>query len=482
MWYQGKRQFMTASEYYKNKQYDLCIETLEEDLKHSKNKSVTYSNLGTASKASGNIKQAITYYEHSLKLNENPEILLNLAAANSLISEYHESYKYLSRIEKVYRDHSSKKTFIYALGECLYNLRMYKRAMDEYHKINDQHNIARCLLALGLESKKPTKYYVQAISILESLPVSEAVLADLGCTNLLIGDYKRAEEYNSTLLELYQDNEICRINLAYALLARSKWSQGWKYYEHRKEIKGITPWPREANNTINTNTGSIAIRLEQGRGDFIQMIRFIKSLSSHEIILESRADMIELCQYNNIAHKYAIYGEAIEADNHIMLCSLPLITKCPVLPESYIKAPIADFKLPKNSIGIAWQGNTEYVHDHQRSIPLSWFKELSQIGNLTSLQRGTGIEQISAVDFQVNVLPVELDWIRTAQAINLCDYVVCSDSAIAHLAGAMGKKCFVIVHNPIDWRWNNNWYNNLTVIKNPSNIGKVINVIRSKAV
>jgi hypothetical protein len=112
-------------------------------------------------------------------------------------------------------------------------------------------------------------------------------------------------------------------------------------------------------------------------------------------------------------------------------------------------------------IGIAWQGSATYWGDRERSIPLVEFAPLALPGvELVSLQKGFGTEQIAALDgnFAVRELGPEFDssggaFLDAAAVIENVDLVITSDTAIAHLAGALGKETWLALGLVPDWRW-----------------------------
>jgi hypothetical protein len=113
-------------------------------------------------------------------------------------------------------------------------------------------------------------------------------------------------------------------------------------------------------------------------------------------------------------------------------------------------------------IGIAWQGRPTYRGDRQRSIALEEFTQLAAVRGvkLISLQKGVGIEQLSAQAGRCDVLEWgnRLDesagpFMDTAAVMMNCDLVITSDTAIAHLAGALGVPVWVALNAVPDWRW-----------------------------
>jgi hypothetical protein len=110
-------------------------------------------------------------------------------------------------------------------------------------------------------------------------------------------------------------------------------------------------------------------------------------------------------------------------------------------------------------IGIAWQGGPRHPYDRQRSIPLSYFTRLSKIPGvfLFSVQKGPGTEQMDSL-CPVRDLSDQLDhtsgaFMDTAAVMNNLDLVISCDTAIPHLAGALGVPVWLALSLVPDWRW-----------------------------
>ena len=120
-------------------------------------------------------------------------------------------------------------------------------------------------------------------------------------------------------------------------------------------------------------------------------------------------------------------------------------------------------------VGICWQGSKNKI-DVGRSFSLSLFEDISRLKNieLISLHKGEGEKQISDIKFDLTTLGDDFDaggdsFIDTAAVIVNCDLIISSDTAIAHLAGALGKPTWVALKYIPDWRWmlernNSPWY------------------------
>jgi hypothetical protein len=108
-------------------------------------------------------------------------------------------------------------------------------------------------------------------------------------------------------------------------------------------------------------------------------------------------------------------------------------------------------------VGIAWQGNPAFRNDYLRSIPLSHFASLTKVDGvrLVSLQKGPGTEQLTGDDIKLiaNLDEAAGPFMDTAAIMKHLDLVICSDSAVAHLAGALGVPAWIALPLIPDWRW-----------------------------
>jgi hypothetical protein len=113
-------------------------------------------------------------------------------------------------------------------------------------------------------------------------------------------------------------------------------------------------------------------------------------------------------------------------------------------------------------VGICWQGNPANTNDHRRSVPLEAFAPLAELSGvrLVSLQHGFGTEQLAAWAGKASVLrlaeatadPAQ-SWVESAALVCALDLVVSVDTAIVHLAGALGRPVWVALPAVPDWRW-----------------------------
>ena len=127
-------------------------------------------------------------------------------------------------------------------------------------------------------------------------------------------------------------------------------------------------------------------------------------------------------------------------------------------------------------IGIKWQGNTYYNKD--RVIPTESFEPLLQLSETQfySFQTFEGSEELEKLSKEYNIIDVGselVDFGQTAAALQNLDLVICNDTSLAHLAGAMGIPCLITLPYEVNWRWHEDlskcdWYKSVKLFRQKS--------------
>jgi hypothetical protein len=155
---------------------------------------------------------------------------------------------------------------------------------------------------------------------------------------------------------------------------------------------------------------------------------------------------------------------------------VPYLSADPALVQKW-KQEIASFQGFK--VGVVWQGSRKFQTDRLRSFALAEMEPLSQVPGvrLFSLQKGAGSEQLALCHslFAIKDLGARLDettgaFLDTAAVMTLLDLVITSDTASAHLAGALGLETWVALPHTAEWRWlsgrhDSPWYPTLRLFR-----------------
>jgi tetratricopeptide (TPR) repeat protein len=269
--------------------------------------------------------------------------------------------------------------------------------------------------------------------------------------------------------------QSARYNRALALLQAGRWEEGWKEYEHRWGRKRHPPRPFAQPRWDGTPMpqGTLLAWMEQGTGDMIHFVRFAGQARQRvgKVVVECPASLVPLfATCPGVDQVVAEGGELPPFDAQVPLMSLPGILG--VRPDGepggpYLQADparVAKWREvlggPRGlRVGIVWQGNPAFQWDHWRSAPLRAFAPLSAVPGveLVSLQKGPGEEQLARAGFPVRRLE-GLDeggeaFADTAAVLRCLDLVVCVDTAVGHVAGALGVPAWLALSAVCDWRW-----------------------------
>ncbi len=294
-----------------------------------------------------------------------------------------------------------------------------------------------------------------------------------------------SEEAVDTLnkaLELKPNDPHLRWDRALSLLRLGRYEEGFRDYEARLETGALPqrnppgkPWRGE-----NYAGQKLLVASEQGYGDTIWASRYLPQVKAlgGELIVECRKDMVPLIESMGVADKVFAKGTPFpEADWHINICSLPGLfvkTAADISRVPYIKAPanrVAKARAAvgdaggKLKVGIVWSGSTTFKGNADRSVPLRMFLDAFVLPGvqLYSLQKGPPAAELKAVPHSpvIDLAPVLDDFSDAAAVVAEMDLIIMTDSAVAHLAGAMGKDVWVLLNKSSYWIWEESYVNNI---------------------
>lgn len=285
-------------------------------------------------------------------------------------------------------------------------------------------------------------------------------------------------------------------NLALALLmADGPGAEGWERYEWRLRRPGAVPQRPGSDEWDGAPDGALTLllRSEQGLGDTLQFLSYARAARVRvgRIVLEAPPALVPLLGSALGVDEVVPRGGSVPAhDVHAPLMSLPHRLRRPLPPAdgAWLRADPARVarwraRLPQGGLRVAigWQGNPAYEDDHRRSIPLLAFAPLAERPDvhLVAVQKQHGREQLDAwpADRPLLDLGPELDedgaFLDTAAVLTAADLVVTSDTALAHVAGALGVPTWVVLSHAPDWRWGLTgetcpWYANVRLFRQPA--------------
>jgi lipoprotein NlpI len=287
-------------------------------------------------------------------------------------------------------------------------------------------------------------------------------------------------------------------SLSLLLLSRGDFQHGWDEHEWRWKCKDFPSVPRNFaqpqwdGRPLDGRT--LLLYAEQGFGDALQFIRYVPMVAQRggRIIIECKAELQRLFQTMAAGCQIVVRGQPLPAfDLQCPLLSLPLVfgTTLANLPRNvpYLHADaeaagrwqrrMADHS-PLVRVGLVWSGSPGHKNDRNRSTKLARLAPLVQAPGVRffSLQKGdAGAEAkrpppgMELIDWTEELT----DFADTAALIANLDLVITVDTAVAHLAGAMGKQVWTLLPFVADWRWllereDSPWYPSMRLFRQPS--------------
>lgn len=232
---------------------------------------------------------------------------------------------------------------------------------------------------------------------------------------------------------------------------------------YREVYKNSVRW----DGIANIDNKRIIVYGCQGYGDIIQYARYFRYLKANVIVhcpLMLHSLMLTVPGVTEVVDKDD--DVLPHHDYHILSMSLPFLLKTAEAEVPYITAKPLDvgegFK-----IGIVWEGSPLHALNEKRNCPLSYFADLP--GKLFMLGIGIHDERLVAGCEDIELFSVSRDDFKdTAELVAAMDVVVSVDTAVLHLAGAMGKTCYGLLCDEHDLRWKvANWYPSVKFIKQP---------------
>ena len=406
-----------------------------------------------------------------------------------------------------YEAHNNLGNSFKQLGKLEESFKSYTKAIELKPDYAEAHNnLGNCLRLLN-QLKHSEKKLKKAI---ELKPEYAEAHNNLGITLQELGKLEDSEKCYKKAIELKPDFAHGYFNLSTLLNLKANLKEGLKLYEWRlHKAKGTAEKPRKEftwDGKKSIQGKKILVYEEQGIGDIIQFYRYLFLLQNKgaEVIFKVKQNLHHLFATSN--KKIKITNNCSEISNidfEIPLMSLPFLLKTdidtipasiPYLKPNYKKLNEWGKKLKSDNfkVGICWQGSKNKI-DLGRSFSLSLFKDISKLSNvqLISLYKGKEEKQILDVNFDLVTLGNDFDsgensFIDTTAVMMHCDLIITSDTSIAHLAGALGRKVWVVLKYIPDWRWmlNRNdspWYPTMNLYRqnNLNNWNSVFDTIKT---
>ena len=269
------------------------------------------------------------------------------------------------------------------------------------------------------------------------------------------------------------ENHAARFNQGTLLLAHGALAEGWAGFEARRQLGPAPVHPdRQLDWDGSPQSGRVLIRAEQGLGDTIQFLRWVPLAARRApLLLQLPPGLLQLVRQSGLAGADAGRIELCAAGDPTQGCvaeagllSLPHLLRHPLPPPLALAADVTRAagwreRLAASAgvrlVGLCWAGSASYRFDRQRSMPLAALAPLGTVAGVRfiSLQSGEAAMQPDPAGLALERPGLAGDWTDTAAVVASLDLVISVDTAVAHLAGALGRPVWLLDRYGGDWRW-----------------------------
>lgn len=465
-----------------------------------------HNNLGILYSAEKNYLEALKHYEIAISIN--PDIA---EIHNNLGTVYYE----LGDTEKAKKCHEQAIRLKPDYAEAYYNLgNDYKGNEKQKQMLKEPGNLEKAYASyakaiellpefvhayvnLGLiyhYKNQPEQEQMCYDRAEELCPNSSEIMNNIGNMHRDAGRMDKALEYFERAIQLDPQNNDAYSNAAITYLVIKNYEKGWKYYERRlldnsifqKKIRNFSQ-PVWTGQPLEGKT--IYVYWEQGFGDTINFSRFLPVLNSMgaKVLFQPQKELAGLFKINTLDSEI-IQDEPKNFDYHVPLLSIPgilgvnynnITSNGRYLSADPDTAAYYREKYFNNNclkIGINWQCKNVLYLDQYRSVPhISYFYPLLGFENtkIYSFQKGCGTDQLESLPEGIEVVNLGdefMDFSDTAAALENIDLLISVDTAVPHLAGALGKPAWVLLQTVPDFRWGlegeiTPWYSSYRVFR-----------------
>jgi Flp pilus assembly protein TadD len=503
-----------------------------------------HARVGRTSEAIVAFQHAVTLSPHAPELRNNlgsalaqakrfPEAIAAYREAIQIKPDYFDAHFNLGNILRAAGDASGAAEHYLAalragptharlcndLGNALYELGFpddaaaaYRRAMQLDPTLPEPHN---GLANIHSQNDQLDSAIDEINRALELRPDFAAAKCNLASVLLNRGDIEAAEKTYREVIALKPDHALAHHNLSLVLALKGDLAGAWPEFEWRDrapelgKVVAQLPYPRWDGSDLSDKR--IFIHAEQGIGDTIQFVRYIPQVVQRggRILLGVQQELGRLLATFPGIEKLLLRDDVIPADIdvHCPLMSLPGIfhTTLETIPNHvpYLFADPglgADWRQRLSSdhrkkVGIVFAGSSSHIHDRLRSMPVEMLAPLDELKEICfiSLQKGAPAANLRKAPLAMMDWTDELhDFADTAALIDNLDLVISVDTAVAHLAGAMGKPVWLLLQAIPDRRWmldreDSPWYPSMKLLRQPARgdwasvVRRVVDLLRQEA-
>ncbi len=346
-----------------------------------------------------------------------------------------------------------------------------------------QHQLGLCLV--------DAERWRDAVSVLERVvegqPDNAEAMNSLGLAFTRLGDFDSGMRWLDEAVATDNQFALAHFNRGIVLLKQGDYARGWEAYDWRWQTPQFVPfqcqqpcWQGE-----DISGQRLLVHSEQGNGDHIQFLRFLPLAAQRcrELIYVGPENLAPLVAEIEGVAESRVPGQ-IPADRFDVFCPLMSLPRWLGITLDNLPAPTRYLTIPPQTtvsrlegcfrVGICWSGSATHKENHHRSMALPQLAPLVDLPDIRffSLQMPVTSDEVGWLKQHqvVNLEPELPGYARTAALIEQLDMVVTVDTAVGHVAGALGIPTLIMLNSDPDWRWQRDgdlspWYPSVRLVR-----------------
>ena len=348
------------------------------------------------------------------------------------------------------------------------------KALEKYREIlkaHPDHRQAKHQYGLCLVDAERWQEAVDVLTeVVEEQGDNAEAMNSLGLAWSRLGELEKGIDWFDRSIATDGQFALAHFNRGLILLKLGRYADGWPEYDWRWQTPQFVPF--KCNQPLwqgeDISDKRLLVHSEQGNGDHIQFLRFLPLVAKQckELIYVGPEKLQPLAAEMEGVSESRVPGQ-IPADRFDVYCPLMSLPRWLGVEVDSIPAPERYLKIPEHvvvrqldgefKVGISWAGSPTQKDDKRRSVKLEQLAPLFDVPNASffSLQMPVSAEEAEMLE-KHNVTNLEPDlpgYARTAALVDQLDLVITVDTAIAHVAAALGKPTWILLSADPDWRW-----------------------------
>lgn len=414
--------------------------------------------------------------EKSLQECENPDVYDVLLVELFKKQDYKKAIEYSQKMFERYPD--DIRAIVYKVKALTHSGMMLEAEKFCLENLKENQNSAALWFQMGFLKELIYCNDRQAIECYKAAAELGNAAAEYNIAVGLqkLGEFEEAEKYYKQMLEMFPDDINTITSLGMCCLTQKKFQEGYEYFFKRDKSKFLE-FSKNFWKAGGKLEDEINIICDQGFGDHIMFSRYLRLLNGRKINLAAREALREVFQNNFPEINVLRYEDLNPEIQTILITDLPYVLGIDFdnipFSEGYLKAAPAEIRNDKLKVGFCWEAGAAGIRTMiNRTINIRFFEKMLNLENIQvySFQVDDTLNGNERYPQMINLAKDFKNFSDTASALKSMDVVVTVDTSVAHLAGALGVKTYLLLPYASDWRWFRDtkttpWYKSVEIFK-----------------